>query len=47
MLESIGLPAEDVLLVDDAEEYVENARRCGMRATCWSFADGLDALTLR
>jgi putative hydrolase of the HAD superfamily len=43
----LGLPAEDVLLVDDAEEYVETARRCGMRATRWSFDDGIDTLTLR
>jgi putative hydrolase of the HAD superfamily len=50
VLEALGLPAGEVLLVDDSEEYVDTARRCGLQAVQWSLADttaGLDVLRAR
>jgi putative hydrolase of the HAD superfamily len=44
VLEHLDLPAEEVLLVDDAEEYVETARRCGLQAVRWHIGDGLERL---
>ena len=44
VLEHLDVPADEVLLVDDAEEYVETARRCGLRAVRWSIDDGIEKL---
>lgn len=44
VLDELGLPAGDVLLVDDSQEYVASARRAGLRAEAWCLRDGLPAL---
>lgn len=44
VLEQVGLPREDVVLVDDNEEYVAVARRCGLGAVCWSTAEETSVL---
>lgn len=44
ILAALGVPPQDVLLVDDSEEYVETARACGLRAVLWSLDDGIAQL---
>jgi putative hydrolase of the HAD superfamily len=44
VLERLAEPPEEVVVVDDNEEYVAVARRCGLRAVRWTAADGTAAL---
>ena len=44
VLDRLGLPAADVLLVDDGASYVDVARSAGLRAVRWCIDDGIDAL---
>jgi putative hydrolase of the HAD superfamily len=44
VVERLDLPGDEVLLVDDAEEYVEAARVCGLRAVRWRIGDGIAKL---
>jgi putative hydrolase of the HAD superfamily len=44
VLERLGLPAGEVLFVDDNAANVEAARSAGLRAEQWHVADGVDAL---
>jgi putative hydrolase of the HAD superfamily len=43
-LEVLALPASDVLLVDDKQEFVDAARDRGLRAEQWSLAEDVDRL---
>ena len=44
VLDRLGLPAADVLLVDDGASYVDVARSAGLRAVQWCVDDGIDEL---
>ena len=44
VLETLGLPAEQVLFVDDSDSYVETAREVGLLAETWSIRDGVGQL---
>ncbi|MGN6131474.1 MAG: HAD family hydrolase [Nocardioidaceae bacterium] len=44
VLDELGLPGEEVLLVDDSEKYVETAREVGVLAEQWCLTDGVDEL---
>ncbi len=44
VLEALGLPAEQVLFVDDSDSYVETAREVGLLAETWSIRDGVGQL---
>jgi putative hydrolase of the HAD superfamily len=44
VLDAIGLPPEEVLFIDDTEEYVETAREVGLLAEEWSMTQGVDEL---
>ena len=45
VLERVGLPASEVLFVDDNQGNVDAARSVGLRAERWHVGDGVDALT--
>ncbi len=47
VLGRVGLPADEVLLVDDASGYGEVAGALGMRTVCWSIDDGIEELRHR
>ena len=36
----LGVPARDLLVVDDGARYVDTARRCGLRGAQWTIDDG-------
>ena len=44
VLDRLGLPAGEVLLVDDVHSYGDVARSVGLRAVQWSADDGIDEL---
>jgi len=44
VLDRLGVPGDEVLLVDDASRYGEVARSVGVRSVCWSIDDGVDEL---
>jgi len=44
VLRQLGLPAGDVLLVDDVGSYGDVARSLGLRAVQWCIDDGIDVL---
>lgn len=44
VLERLGLPAGEVLFVDDNHGNVESARAVGLLAECWHVRDGMAAL---
>lgn len=44
LLDRLGLPAGQVLLVDDVGSYGDVARSVGLRAVQWSVDDGIDDL---
>ena len=37
---ALGVPAGDLLVVDDGARYVDTARRCGLRGAQWTIDDG-------
>ncbi len=47
VLERLALPAEEVLFVDDSDQYVEAARAVGMLAEEWSAREGVGELRAR
>lgn len=47
VLESLVLPADQVLLVDDSETYVDVARELGLATELWCAADGTPGLRRR
>jgi putative hydrolase of the HAD superfamily len=44
VLDVLGLPGPEVLLVDDSQTYVHSARSAGLRAEQWSIDRGVAAL---
>lgn len=44
VLDRLGLPADDVLFVDDNAANVDSARGVGLRAEQWHVDDGIEAL---
>ena len=44
VLDRLGLPAGEVLLVDDGGSYVDVARSAGLRAVQWCIDDGISEL---
>ena len=44
IVETLGVPADQVLFVDDTQVNVDGARAAGLRAECWEFDHGFDAL---
>ena len=44
VLDRLGLPAGEVLLVDDGRSYVDVARSAGLRAVQWCIDDGIGVL---
>ena len=44
VVREVGLPAEELLLVDDSADHVASARAAGLQAECWSLDDGVPAL---
>ena len=44
IVETLGVPAEEVLFVDDSQANVDGARVAGLRAECWEINHGFDAL---
>lgn len=47
VVRGVGAPAGSVLLVDDNQEYVETAGRCGLQGEVWSVRDGVGLLRRR
>nr|WP_301539810.1 HAD-IA family hydrolase [Nocardioides sp. zg-DK7169] len=47
VLAELGLPAAEVVLVDDHPAYADTARAAGMRAVTWRLEEGLPALRHR
>jgi putative hydrolase of the HAD superfamily len=44
VIDRLGLAAEEILLVDDVDRYVDLARSVGLRAVQWRTDDGVDEL---
>ena len=44
VVRELGVPAEELLLVDDSAEHVASAREAGLQAECWSLDDGVPVL---
>lgn len=47
VLDELGLPAAELLLVDDQPRYAESARSLGLRAITWELGDGIGELRRR
>jgi putative hydrolase of the HAD superfamily len=47
VLDRLALAPEEVLFVDDSDEYVETARGVGVLAETWTGTDGVDELRAR
>lgn len=47
VLAELGLPADQVLLVDDGPSYADTARAAGLRALTWELDEGVEALRRR